>query len=113
VIAVLAAVAVRFLVPVGWMPNAGAGAPVVICTAEGVRLADRPDLPVPGHTHPAHQEHCLFAGFALIGGHGLAAVPAPTVRLAPRPSRPLFDWAPSLQGEQHRPQYPRGPPQPV
>jgi hypothetical protein len=113
VIAVLAAVAVRFLTPVGWMPNptGAGGSAIVICTADGPRIAKGLELPNPGRGHDTGHDHCLFAGFSLVAGPDLAAVPTPPVRFAADSGGPVLHWAPRLSGERHRPQFPRGPPQ--
>jgi len=113
VIAVLAAVAIRFLTPVGWMPNPNGGAggsPIVICTAQGPHLARSLDLPAPGRDHDAGHDHCLFAGFALVGGSDLVFAATPPLRFAVDAGKLIAQWAPPLPGEQHRLQFPRGPP---
>ena len=62
----LTAIALRALIPVGWMPgsdHAAHGAPLVICTASGVQTV-YPDsgghAPIPAK--PAHHNICPFAG---------------------------------------------------
>jgi hypothetical protein len=110
--AVLAAVAVRFLTPVGWMPNAsGDGGPAfVICTADGARLAGGLDFPGHPADHDAGHDHCLFAGFALVGGPEPALVRAPAPRFALDAGKPVVRQALWVPRERHRPQFPRGPP---
>jgi hypothetical protein len=112
--AVLAAVAARFLTPVGWMPNAsGAGGPAfVICTVDGPRFAGDPDLPSHGGDRAPH-DHCLFAGFALVGGAEPALVPAPAPRFALDAGKPVVRQALWVPGEEYRLQFPRGPPRQV
>lgn len=113
--AVLAAVAVRFVTPAGWMPNPnGAGGPAfVICMADGPHLARGIDLPAPAHDHDAGHDHCLFAGFALVGAPELVSAPVPPVSVVAEADGPAVRpslWRPA---DEHRPQLPRGPPREV
>jgi len=112
--AVLAAVAVRLLTPLGWMPNPAAGGSLlVICTGDGSRLAIGSDLP--GHgPHPlTPHDQCVFAGASLVDGPEPVLVPAPPTRVALAAAAPLAPPAIWRGRDEHRQQLPRGPPQQV
>lgn len=112
--AVLAAVAVRFLTPVGWMPNPNAhGADVIIiCTGDGPLLLHGADPPGNAPAHGASHEHCLFAGFALFGGRTASFIPA-RLQVRADTHKPALRRVLWRSREDYRLQAPRGPPEEV
>lgn len=112
VIAVLAAVAVRFLTPAGWMPNlqTPGGPTFVICSADGEQLTYSPDLPTHAPKPEIGHDHCLFCGFATVGGSDLAALASPPVRYAAGAGQTLASQTAWHTPERYRRQAPRGPP---
>jgi hypothetical protein len=76
-------IAVRALMPVGWMPSATAGQVISICTGDGVSAAV---IGADGKIHksdPAKADHkdspCTFAGTGLALAKLAAAIPALTL----------------------------------
>ena len=111
-LALLCAVSLRLLTPPGWMPNLDdrSGAPLVICTGDGVHRA-RPADPAPnGHAGKGGaQEICAFAGFALDEAPQVAVVAAPLAppQTAAAPLAVDQIWIAPLR---RRPQAARAPP---
>jgi hypothetical protein len=111
-IALLCAVGLRLLTPAGWMPNLDGqgGAPLVICTGDGVHTVSPADHGPHAPAGKTAHEVCAFAGFALgeapqttvFGGPealpvaAAAPLPADQVRLAPAWRRPQAPRAPPL-----------------
>lgn len=68
----LAAVVLRALIPVGFMPDFGAAAKgvfkVVICTAAGSKhvMLDADGKPLPDQKSQHHDQPCAFAGLAAV-----------------------------------------------
>lgn len=106
---------VRLLVPAGWMPAAGQGYAIMLCTDMGAAIAwvdedgnVRKDAPAPSGT-PDH--HCTFAGFS-------AALTAPDwpgsaialADLANPTTKAAFDTATIGHGLAAPPPPPTGPP---
>lgn len=66
----LAAMLLRALIPVGWMPSSQPGTPLAFCTAgglvelPGVDATSLPDTPAPDNHSAADEPHCAFAGAA-------------------------------------------------
>jgi len=84
VVFALAAVLVRAVVPVGWMPSTqlSSGVPIVICTVSGEQhiLLDADGHPIPGgEKHDANrgQAPCAFAAVASLGAPSLSSFPVP------------------------------------
>jgi hypothetical protein len=80
----LVAVAIRSVVPVGWMPGTSAeGTPIVLCTAQGlveVFLDDdgKPIDSSKSHEATQHEAPCIFAASAHFTSPPLPAGLAPT-----------------------------------
>jgi hypothetical protein len=112
VMAVLAAVAVRFVTPAGWMPNPNGidGSAFVICTGDGPLLAH--GLDIPGHSpkHGIPHERCLFSGISLVGGPDPTFVPTPPLRVVAGAQTPFLRHAVWRPREKHRLQSARAPP---
>jgi hypothetical protein len=102
----LSAMLLRAMLPVGWMPDlAGTGAPLVICSVDGLHHIPQD----PSHSHDDdHGYACPFAAAAHLAPPQLPpAIPQPFVmaQLAPRFAVPL------LESHLHDPGHaPRGPP---
>ena len=78
------ALGVRLLIPDGYMPNAGPGPMITLCTGHGPVL-----LPDPDHKAPAHSDHVEPCGFGGLVAPLASAAPllvvAPAIILAALP----------------------------
>jgi hypothetical protein len=81
----LVAMVLRALLPAGWMPNPGAGAPLVICSVHGTLFTDsRPGSAkhAPAQDDSHRQDVCPFAAGAHLATPGGAAMLALPQRFA-------------------------------
>ena len=109
----LAAMVLRALLPVGWMPGPSASLPLVLCTMNGpvqvmVPLGDEPSK----HKTDDGSQHgiCPFAAsvhFAVASAAPTLAPSSLSLALASTLALPRA-WAPA---KRHTPQSPRAPPQ--
>ncbi|MGA7675921.1 MAG: DUF2946 family protein [Rhizomicrobium sp.] len=112
----LAAMMLRALLPVGWMPNPSmaGGTPLTICTMNGpVQMVLGPDgqpqKPKPHQGNANHHDTCPFAAaphFATTTPPIALGPAVIRVSLAPAALRPLAIWT----TQQHSLQSPRAPP---
>jgi hypothetical protein len=119
----LAAMMLRALLPMGWMPNPDgfAQSPLVICLMDmpsGMDMSAMKDMAgmdmsKPGHDHGQQQsnETCPFAAAPHVGAPlGLIAELSPPSQLARLAEKPVAETAISADPA-HQPQSPRAPPQ--
>jgi hypothetical protein len=111
VLALLAACAMRFLTPVGWMPSASAnsGPTLVICTGHGAQPAPSPGHPGQGPTPSAH-EACPFAGFVALDPPAPPALRLPGLAWTAGPEDDAITDLWRSPAPDYRRQAPRGPP---
>ena len=112
----LAAIALRALIPAGWMPGSdhtGHGAPLVICTASGVQTVySESDRRAPVPAKPAHHDICPFAGVGALaaGATALALIAPPVYADVPTPAvrEPVlrFSRLPGAAGPRAPPAFP-------
>ncbi len=112
----LAGILLRALLPVGWMPNPGGlahGAPIILCTAEGVRSIligeDGKPLESGEQSLPAyHDAPCAFAAAVPLSPPSAGiTLPAPSIA-ADAPELP--QWQDAFFSLRFSPATPRGPP---
>ena len=83
----LVAILLRAVIPAGWMPDSGAGAPRAFCTADGLVLLHTTDT----DPAPSPDEHAsLLCPFAVsAGGAAAPAIAVPTANVfAPAKASP-------------------------
>jgi hypothetical protein len=118
----LAAMVLRVLLPMGWMPNPDgfAQSPLVICLMDmpsGMDMSHAMDMSKPmdmdmhGHDHGQQQnnEQCPFAAAPHIAAPFTIAELAPPSELARFAEKPISSTLPALALAYH-PQSPRAPP---
>ena len=119
----LAAMMLRALLPMGWMPNPDgfAQSPLVICLMDmpsGMDMSHAMDMSKPmdmdmhGHDHGQQQnnEQCPFAAAPHVAAPFTIAELAPPSELARFAERPISRTLPALAHDYH-PQSPRAPPE--
>jgi|SRR5665213_2873923 len=112
----LAAMMLRALLPMGWMPNPEgfAQSPLVICLMDmppGMDMSKPMDMGKHGHDHGQQQnnEQCPFAAAPHIAASFTIAELAPPSELARFAQKPISATLPALALDYH-PQSPRAPP---
>ena len=113
VLLLLPALALRLLVPDGFMPAAGDGVTVTMQMCHGdarsaavIRLAGHGEEP--GEPSAMHDSPCVFAASAAVAPPSVALVPV--VATAPPESAPVVVAAHPAARRPHCPQSPRAPP---
>ena len=104
----LAAMLLRAVMPVGWMPSAAAGSPLTICTMNGpVRMVLGPDgTPI---KQKPHHDTCPFAAAPPLAE--LAAVaPVTAPSLLPVTAETVQPHGSVITAARHAPQSARAPP---
>ena len=108
------ALALRLLVPAGFMPSAGEGAALTMQMCHGdaqssvvIRLSHGEQRP-PGDRRAPHDAPCVFAATAATAPPPVAVVPLDGMAL-PEPVSPPRESEPVLR-DSHRLQSPRAPP---
>jgi len=112
----LAAMMLRALLPMGWMPNPDgfAQSPLVICLMDmpsGMDMSKPMDMDMHGHDRGQQQnnEQCPFAAAPHIAAPFTIAELAPPSELARFAEKPVSRTLPALALDYH-PQSPRAPP---
>jgi hypothetical protein len=104
----LIALMLRALLPAGWMPDRGSGAPLVICTMDGpLKALDAEGKPI--RHDPRDHETCPFAAAAHLAPPAepaSLALPASAAGPAAAPVQPV----PVTARAPYQPQSPRAPP---
>jgi hypothetical protein len=110
----LAAMMLRALLPMGWMPNPEgfAQSPLVICLMDmpsGVDMSHAMDMHGHDHGQQQNNEQCPFAAAPHIAAPFTIAQLAPPSELARFAEKPASHTLPALALDYH-PQSPRAPP---
>jgi hypothetical protein len=103
----LSAMLVRAFLPAGWMPNPGAGAPIVICSIDGTHSVPAPHAP-DGKEKDSHGFVCPFAAAAHLAPPRIAAPLTAPILLGQ--SAPAFTTAIFVSTPSPHQHAPRGPP---
>jgi hypothetical protein len=104
----LCAMVLRALLPDGWMPNmaAGAGAPFIICSADGGHMGGKtPAAPTPERSHAP----CAFAAAAPLAPPAFAALVIAASHDATHLAAAFVQDSPAIASA-HRPNAARAPP---